>query len=56
MEWRWIFDVLEALPDKNAAYMPREDIRLSVEKSELEENKMPEKKQGKAEKEDEFLI
>jgi hypothetical protein len=47
-----------SLPDKSAAYMPREDIRLSVEKAGAEENRMPDKEHGKAEKnEDErFLI
>jgi hypothetical protein len=35
-----------SLPDKNAAYMPRDDIRLSVaEKSEPEKYKMSERKQ-----------
>jgi hypothetical protein len=34
-----------SLPDKSAAYLPREDIRLSVEKSGQEENKTPERKQ-----------
>ena len=46
------------LPDKSVAYMPRDDIRLSLEKSGQEENKMPERKQEEAEKkeDDEFLI
>jgi len=47
-----------SLPDKSAAYMPRDDIRLSVETSELEKEKMPEKKQEETEKneDDEFVI
>lgn len=47
-----------ALLDKNAPYMAREDIRLTVEASGPEENKMPEREQEEAEKnEDEkFLI
>jgi hypothetical protein len=34
-----------SLPDKNAAYMPRDDIRLSVEKSGPEETARPDEKQ-----------
>jgi hypothetical protein len=37
-----------SLPDKNAAYMPPDDIRLSVEKSEPNEIKMPEREQEAA--------
>jgi hypothetical protein len=47
-----------SLPDKNAAYMPREDIRLKVEASELQGTGTPEKKQGETKKneDDEFVI
>jgi hypothetical protein len=47
-----------SLPDKSAAYMARDDIRLSVESSGPEENERPEKIQREAEKneDDEFLI
>jgi type IV secretory pathway TraG/TraD family ATPase VirD4 len=47
-----------SLLDKNAAYMPREDIRLSVDASGQEENKTPERKQEETEKneDDEFVI
>jgi hypothetical protein len=45
-----------ALPNKNAAYMPREDMRLKVENSEPERTGMPEKKQRETEKDNEFLI
>jgi type IV secretory pathway TraG/TraD family ATPase VirD4 len=47
-----------SLPDKSAAYMPRDDIRLKVEASELQGTGTPEKKQEEAEKneDDEFVI
>jgi hypothetical protein len=47
-----------SLPDKNAAYMARDDIRLSVEKSGQEENKTPEREQEDAHRneDNEFLI
>jgi type IV secretory pathway TraG/TraD family ATPase VirD4 len=47
-----------SLPDKSAAYMARDDIRLSVEKSGQEENKTPEREQEDAHRneDNEFLI
>ena len=47
-----------SLPDKSAAYMPRDDFRLSVDASGSEETGTPEKIQMEAEKDedDEFLI
>jgi hypothetical protein len=45
-----------SLPDKSAAYMARENIRLKVENSEPERTGMPEKKQRETEKDNEFLI
>jgi hypothetical protein len=47
-----------SLPDKSAAYLLRDDIRLCVETSSQEENKTPEKDQGEAERneDEEFVI